>query len=193
MANHIKKYWYLYLLCLISFFIVFCGAFSEDVNNFGKFSSSVWGTVADWLTYIVTLAGAIFVGITLRDQVEINKQNLEEARRAIRPYFKTQIISPEFKGDKGKIKIYLTNAIAINVRSANVSEEARAFFLDHYFDIWELDHIGVYIDLNKVPEFKNTLHLFDFHFEDEIGRTYQQSFDFGNNQIMSNFPILRPD
>jgi len=87
-----------------------------NINNFGPFSSDVWGTVSDWAMVIVTGSTLFYIIRTFKSQYEVQKlqqqsTNIENEkfRIHITPVFELLLIKSEFNfiNDEVEIKILL--------------------------------------------------------------------------------------
>ncbi len=68
-----------------------------NVNNLGPFDATIWGTVSDWISILVTVIAAIFIFKTLKSQIVVQK--LQERVTEIEHNGHIRSIKPKFDLD----------------------------------------------------------------------------------------------
>lgn len=157
------------------------------------FSAEIWGTVSDWVMVAVTVATAVFLYLTFKEQLRINKALLNQHKRSIRPYFKMEV-SHYAQGEPPNHRIIVNNAVAVNVQ------------------VFETDYLGKHLPngpltVDAVIEVGNFLFLpyqkykskfneherffiWDIIYSDEEGRQYSQLVVKDKYQTSTTFPEL---
>jgi hypothetical protein len=129
-----------------------------NVNNFGPFSSEVWGTVSDWVLIIVTFFTALFIYRTLKAQVKVSSDQHQLLNIEQRKYRK--MFEPEFSVQGGSHligdgrKFYLNLSLEKNNAYNIIIEIDRApYFPDRKFENKkdELKIGGTFSIINLVP------------------------------------------
>ena len=167
-----------------------------NINNFGPFSSNVWGTVSDWVMVIVTGTTLYYINKTFKSQYEVQKlqqqsTNIENEKFRIQvlPTFELFIYKTDFEFIEDKVKtkmsigFHLMKNECLNLEidfsitsSEIISNDIALEKLDY---IAEDAHRGLDIVLSTKK------HIFDrngcslslnFKYADIVGNRYEMQF-----------------
>ncbi len=173
-----------------------------NINYFGPFDASVWGTVSDWVMVSVTILTAIFLIRTFKSQkkVQIMQQSItdienERYRIEYRPkfeiiplkiesrkegervrsviHFKLKLIENEAKNVEVIDKLGTYSIEKISISKNSIGQHMPISII-HSKSEYDLHFIG--LTNTTLFEIEGGYFFFSLNFKDSIGNIYTQSF-----------------
>ncbi len=141
MVWKVKKY-IVAIVILIFILLIFIGTQFDGnrlLPNY-PYAPNTWGNIADWFTVVITLLTVLFVGITLKSQLEVQKsqekmQKLESKKyiESIRPLFSFRFVNSV--GSTHTIAVKCNVSISKSIRVHYQNRQNYYHFINRFHNI----------------------------------------------------------